>query len=38
MGFANRAVGNGLIVAEASRKSTLRQGGFAITGPDPNRR
>lgn len=32
MGFANRAVGAGLVVAEAPRKSDLRQVGFAGTG------
>jgi hypothetical protein len=35
MGFANGAAGTRLIVAEASAKSALRQGGFAVTGPDP---
>ena len=37
-GFANRAVGAGLAVAETPRRSALRQVGFAGTGPDPNRR
>ena len=38
MDFANRAIGAGLVVADAPRKSALRQVGFAGTGPDPNRR